>query len=247
MVEHPSDLAKQYIDQDMLNRMHTIDTSLSYGEILHGGRLAKLPETFIYEGPHKLDYLANEEISLNFESTDFLKIQSPSIDEGNKNVGIPIVVPTIVWLILAATFFYVAGSRLIPSWLPPNLHPFIYDAGFWIVEFFLLIAGTLLVFKTKSQDALSWGEFVLVVAYGFAVRHKIRPYLGTYWSYFTKRSSAPYFILFFILLFTCAFLLMFHKEVLAGHMAEIGYYLLITGTAIEFIQFSRDNSVVRVK
>lgn len=240
--ERRSILAAEYIDQDRIKRMHEIDTSLSYREILDGGRIVKLLETFIPQGNHQLDSLANEEVSLTLAPDNLKELQTSTAAQNTMHQASSSI-PSIGWLLLAATFLYVVGCRFLPVWLPPDLHPLLYGSGFWMAELAMLGAASFIIFKSGSRDAFSWGGVMLVMAYGFAVRYKIRPFLTKNWSCFAERSSAPYFILFLFLLFTCAFSLMFNMKAEAERMAVIGYFLLITGTVIEFIQFAREAPV----
>lgn len=69
---------------------------------------------------------------------------------------------------------------------------------------------------------------------------RIRPHLIQKWPYFHEKPSAPYIMLFMILLLSCAFLLIIKLEPVAEQIANIAYFLLVIGVGIEFYQLMKE-------
>ncbi|MDP2804725.1 MAG: hypothetical protein Q8O24_02170, partial [Gallionellaceae bacterium] len=109
----------------------------------------------------------------------------------------------------------------------------------------LLASAYYLIFKSGGKDSFSWGSALLVLAYIVAIRWRIRFFLVKKWPYFKTHLSAPYFISSLFVLALCATLLVFNPGAVAEKLATIGYFLLVTGTLVEFMQFSKggDGSV----
>lgn len=249
MIDRRSAWAMEYGSQNKMEEMYAVmsalDTTLSYEEILNGGRTIKLPETFFSQGNHQLDYFSNGEISVNItpEHLNMIQKQMKSMTARNTVPQEPSSISLMVWMLLAGSILYTTRSKLLPSKLPPNLHHFLHGAGFWLAEFAMVGTVFFIAFKSGTGDTSSWEGILIIMAYGFAVRNKIRPYLVKKWSCFEERLSAPYFILFLLLLLTCTVFLMFDMEIIAERMAVICYFLLVTGVIIEFVQFTRKSTV----
>jgi hypothetical protein len=96
------------------------------------------------------------------------------------------------------------------------------------------------MFISAAKDAFSMGGLLFAFAYGLAVRYRIRPYLVKKWAFFRERYSAPYFLLFLVILLSSVVTLMLKLGVAAEHLAVIEYYLLVTGVAVEFICFAKE-------
>jgi hypothetical protein len=80
---------------------------------------------------------------------------------------------------------------------------------------------------------------LLIFAYAFAVRYKLRPLFAKKWDFFSQRLSAPYFLLLFVLLNFCVLMLVLKHNVAAEIIAVMGYYLLIIVVVLEFIGFAK--------
>ncbi len=107
---------------------------------------------------------------------------------------------------------------------------------FWIVFLAITILGG---FKKSARGLPDTAYIILMVIIVSLVR-RMRPRLIRKWPYFREKPSAPYIMLFMILLLSCAFLLMIKLEPVAEQVANIAYFLLVIGVGIEFYQLMRE-------
>ncbi len=222
--------------------MHRLDTTLSYAQILDGGKDVVLPREILAQGKYELNYVGDEDVSVVIEPS-FL--QSNRDQQSRANVkeegGGPAhsKLAKLGLVVLAVAFIWL-GIKTMPNWVPLVDKALSMWMLFWGIQLVLLTTSLYLIFAGLAKDAVSWGELLLVFAYGLAVHYKIRPHLAKKWAFFSKRYSAPYLLLFLILLLFCAELLMCKQDLVAEHIAVLGYYLLVTGVAIEFICFAKE-------
>jgi len=232
---------RQTADQPKIQHL---DASLTLKEIVSGQKLINLPPTVMDKGEHRFEYNASDDVDVRIDPA-FIKLNQPQLSAtDSKNGSQPADIKVRVYIggLVAALLLYIAGRRFLPRWLPPELYSWFYKACFWIAAVALLLAAYYMAFKSGSKDAFSWGGMILVAAYGFAMRWKVRPLLAGKWSYFADRYSAPYFMMFLMLLIFCLALLMFKQDLVAGQLAVISYFLLIAGVVVEFAQFSKGAS-----
>jgi len=228
-------------------QIHIVDASLSYAEILKGRKQIQIPLSFRDSGEHRLDYTSSNGIDINI-SPDSIKSSLPR--ESNREAKIASQsmsreVRVYFWYAgagLAAMLLYIVGRKHMLRWLPPEKSPRLYSLGFWAIEIVLLIVGIYVAFKSGSKDAFSWGGVILLMSYAFLVRWKIRPWLKSTWPEISDRLSAPYFLLFFILLLSCALSLLFDFDSVVERIAVYAYFLLLVAVAVEFMQFAHTAS-----
>jgi hypothetical protein len=222
--------------------MIKLDATLSYNQIIEGGKIVFLPKTFLYRGEHKVDFVVDAGVSVAIDQS-LLPLNSDqqvrgSMKENAEEAALS-KMAKIVLLILAGVIIWL-GVKSLSKWLPLVDGTLSLWMVFWGVQLVLLIASLFLIFSSATKDAIFWGGLLLVFAYGLAVHYKIRPYLAKKWTFFSERRSAPYFLLFLALLLSCAVMLMFKLNMSAEHTAAIGYYLLVIGVAVEFISFAKE-------
>jgi hypothetical protein len=106
--------------------------------------------------------------------------------------------------------------------------------SFYIAELLIALVIFYFIFRSKSEDALSFAELLFTIGYALLIRVKIRPLLAIKWKYFHEKPSAPYTLTFMGLLLFCAFLLIFKLEPIAEQLANIAYIILVIAVGIEF-------------
>lgn len=105
---------------------------------------------------------------------------------------------------------------------------------FFAVLIFTLLASFYFFFFSKGEDAFSFGGLFITASFILLVRYWLRPLLSKRWTYFNEKKSAPYIIVFMIILVFCAMFLIFKLESTAEHLSIIGYFLLVVGVSVEF-------------
>lgn len=223
------------LGQPDLSEMHQLDASLSYSQILEGGKRAILPKRFIDRGEHRLIQVANEDIDITIDPSfsRFTNDQKTVI-----SVGAASSKSHKIGFILAGGLVLLFGMKLKSRWMPFVNRSWRW--GFWSILIVLLTVASYMIFASNNADAFAWGSLLLVAAYGHVVRCKARPSLMQKWDFFSTHYSAPYFILALSLLLICILELMLKQQAAAERIAVILYYLLVTGTVIEFIRFSKE-------
>lgn len=225
-----------------LAAMHKLNATLSYSQILGGGKIAVLPETVLTKGNNNLNYLADEGVSVLIDPS-FLKLKDDQLAGESKinDAGKPVFskVAKLGFLVLALTIVWF-GVKTIPRWMPLLDRFLCWWPAFLLVQFLLFNAALYMIFFSANKDAISWGGLFLTFAYGLAVNYKIRSFLIKKSSFFSEQLSAPYFLLFFALLILCAVMVMLKFNTAAENIAVMGYYLLVTGVVIEFFVFAKE-------
>lgn len=236
---HPA-LATGTVQPD-LTMMNRLDATLSYAQILSGGKTVVLPKTFLIQGAHELNHVSGKGVSVVIDQS-FLKSNRDQLMpvKGAMKAAPSKLAKIGLLLVLAGGLVWLLGVKFVPRWGPLVGRALARELPFLGVQFALLGSAFYLMFFRAAKDAFSWGGLLLVLAYGVAMRYRIRPYLARKWAFFSERHSAPYFLLFLALLLSCAVMLMFKLEAAAEHAAVIGYYLLVTGVAVEFICFAKE-------
>lgn len=107
---------------------------------------------------------------------------------------------------------------------------------FFTVLIFTLFAAFYFFFFNKTKDAFSFGGLFIIATFILLVRYWLRPLLSKRWTYFNEKKSAPYIMVFLIILVFCAIFLIFKLESVAEHLSIIGYFLLVVGVSVEFIK-----------
>ncbi|MCF6149648.1 MAG: hypothetical protein E3K37_13425 [Candidatus Kuenenia sp.] len=124
--------------------------------------------------------------------------------------------------------------NLLRSWTQTKVFPWCWYS-FWA---FLLIISLLSGLK-KSAKGLPDGAYIIIMVIIVSIVRRVRPRLIRRWPYFREKPSAPYIMLFMIFLLSCAFLLIVKLEPIAEQVANVAYFLLVTGVGIEFYQLMK--------
>ncbi len=98
----------------------------------------------------------------------------------------------------------------------------------------------------KAAKGLPDSSYIIIMVIIVSIVRKVRPRLIKRWHYFQEKPSAPYIMLFMILLLSCAFLLMVKLEPIAEQIANIAYFLLVVGVGIEFYQLIKEGRAKKV-
>ncbi|WP_347275134.1 hypothetical protein [Candidatus Kuenenia sp.] len=121
--------------------------------------------------------------------------------------------------------------RIIKKWTQSKAWPWCWYS-FWA----LLLIISLFSGLKKSAKGLPDGAHIIIMVIIVSIVRRVRPRLIRKWRYFQEKPSAPYIMLFMILLLFCAFLLIIKLEPVAEQIANIAYFLLVTGVGVEFYQ-----------
>ncbi|MBX9812739.1 MAG: hypothetical protein K2Y16_14175 [Burkholderiales bacterium] len=224
-----------------LTKMNKLDATLSYDQILSGGKSVVLPKAFLIQGAHELNHVDDKGISVALDRSVLQSGRDQSNATSVKGrIGSSKLAKMGLLLVLTTGILWLFGAKLMSGWGALVARALQGNLTFLSVQFVLLIAALYMMFMNTAKEAFSWGGLLLVFAYGFAMRYRVRPYLARKWEFFRERHSAPYFLLFIAILLSCAVMLMFKQEAWAERVAVIGYYLLVTGVAVEFICFAKE-------
>lgn len=230
------------IDQPTLETMQMFDATLTYDQILWGGKNAVLPKKLLSQGKHVLHSVGDEGVRVNI-APSFLEVnrvqraQTTAKDAFGKP-GRSKLAKIGLLLLMAASLLLVVKTK--PRWQPLVDRTLALETVFWGLQFVLLDAALYLIFSGVGIDTFSYGGLLLALSYGIAVRYRLRSYLASRWILFSDRPSAPYYLFFFALLLSCMLLLTLKLDKAAEHTAVLGYYLLVTGVVIEFICFAKE-------
>lgn len=110
----------------------------------------------------------------------------------------------------------------------------------WYSSWGLLLVISLINGLRGGAKGLSDSTYIIIMVIIVFIVRRIRPSLISKWSYFEEKPSAPYIMLFMIILLICAFLLIIKLESVAEQMANIAYFLLVVGVGIEFYQLIKE-------
>ncbi len=102
-----------------------------------------------------------------------------------------------------------------------------------------LSSSVYLFYFSKSREAFSFGGLAITASFILVVRYWLRPLLSKRWTYFNEKKSAPYIIVFMIILILCAIFLIFKLETEAEDLSIIGYFILVVGVNVEFIEIKK--------
>ena len=106
----------------------------------------------------------------------------------------------------------------------------------WFSLWLLLLTISLFSGLKKSAKGLPDGAYIIIMVIIVSLVRKVRPRLIRRWPYFHEKPSAPYSMLFMILLLSCAFLIMVKLEPIAEQVSNVAYFLLVVGIGLEFYQ-----------
>ncbi len=124
-----------------------------------------------------------------------------------------------------------APWKLLGSGKQTNVFPWCWYS-FWAI----LLMVSLFSGLRNSARGLPDSAYIIIMVIIVSFVRKIRPRLIGKWSYFPKKPSAIYILLFMILLLFCVPLLIMKLDVVAGPISNIAYAFLIIGVGIEFYQ-----------
>ncbi len=110
----------------------------------------------------------------------------------------------------------------------------------WYSFWALLLIISLFSGLKKSAKGLPDSAYIIIMVIIVSIVRRVRPRLIRKWHYFQEKPSAPYIMLFMILLLSCAFLLIIKLEPVAEQVANIAYFLLVVGVGIEFYQLMKE-------
>ena len=130
-----------------------------------------------------------------------------------------------------------AGSLVFKYCIQSKAWPWCWYS-FWA----LLLIISLFSGLKKSAKGLPDGAYIIIMVIIVSLVRRIRPRLIRKWPYFREKPSAPYIMLFMILLLSCAFLLIVKLEPIAEQVANIAYFLLVVGVGIEFYQLMKEKT-----
>ena len=118
-----------------------------------------------------------------------------------------------------------------------------------VLVFLWLLLLTISLFSElkKSAKGLPDGAYIIIMVIIVSLVRKVRPRLIRRWPYFHKKPSAPYIMLFIILLLSCAILMMVKLEPIAEQVANVAYFLLVVGVGIEFYQLIKKKKAKKTK
>ena len=110
----------------------------------------------------------------------------------------------------------------------------------WFSLWSLLLIISFFIGLKKSAKELTSGAYIIIMVIIVSLVRKVRPRLIMRWPYFHEKPSAPYIMLFMILLLSCAILMMVKLEPIAEQVANVAYFLLVVGIGIEFYQLIKE-------
>ena len=128
-----------------------------------------------------------------------------------------------------------AVSRILNQCIQSRAWPWCWYS-FWA----LLLIISLFSGLKKSAKGLPDGAYIIIMVIIVSIVRRVRPRLIKSWPYFREKPSAPYIMLFMILLLSCAFLLIVKLEPIAEQVANVAYFLLVVGVGIEFYQLMKE-------
>lgn len=122
-------------------------------------------------------------------------------------------------------------SGVFKEWIQSRVFPWMWYS-FWA----LLLLVSILSGMKKATKELPDSAYIIILIIVLPFVRRMRFRLINKWSYFPKKSSAIYILLFMILLLFCVPLLIMKLDVVAGPISNIAYAFLIIGVGIEFYQ-----------
>lgn len=122
-------------------------------------------------------------------------------------------------------------SRVFREWIQSRVFPWMWYS-FWA----LLLLVSLLNGMKKATKELPDSAYIIILIIVLPFVRRMKSRLINKWSYFPKKPSAIYILLFMILLLFCVPLLIMKLDVVAGPISNIAYAFLIIGVGIEFYQ-----------
>lgn len=130
-----------------------------------------------------------------------------------------------------------APWKLLGSGKQTKVFPWCWYS-FWVILLMVSLSSGL----RNSARGLPDSAYLIIMVIIVSFVRKIRPRLIGKWSYFPKKPSAIYILLFMILLLFCVPLLIMKLDVVAGPISNIAYAFLIIGVGIEFYQLIKQEN-----
>jgi predicted PurR-regulated permease PerM len=112
---------------------------------------------------------------------------------------------------------------------------------FWGLQTILILAAMIKILSGIPRG-ISEAGIILVVVYALFVRYQLRVLLARKWTVFLDRASAPYLGAFLVLIPVCLLALVSGHNPTAEFSAMLGYYLLLVGIFIEFLDFAKNSA-----
>lgn len=109
----------------------------------------------------------------------------------------------------------------------------------WYTLWGLFLFVSLVKELKGAAKGLPDSSYIIIMVIIVSIIRSVRPRLIKRWHYFQEKPSAPYIMLFMILLLCCTFLLIVKLEPVAKQLANVAYFLLVTGVGIEFYQLMK--------
>lgn len=222
-----------------------IDTTLSLEEIWRGGKKVIFSTQYLAGGSHVFNYHSAEGIALEvneLQTWDEYAAANKGVTAKpapqpaklrNSLLKLFLVLAGVVAMIFLWRYWGYAAAQAFDRAQSTPL-------AFYITQLVLWASGIYFAFFTSNLNAASWGGVIMVLAYGLAVRYKLRPYFAGKWPYLADKKSAPYFMMVLAIFLLIAIMLVLKQQFLAEVFAVLAYYLLVLGVVLEFIQFSRE-------
>lgn len=134
-----------------------------------------------------------------------------------------------------------APWKLLGSGKQTKVFPWCWYS-FWVILLMVSFFSGL----RNSAKGLPDSAYIIFMVIIVSFVRKIRPRLIRKWPYFQEKFSAPYIILFMMLILFCAFFCIIKLESVAELLAPIAYFLLVVGIGIEFYQLIKQKKTKKL-
>lgn len=234
-----------YLKHLIIQNSLFINTTLSFDDIVNGGKKIELIKPELQENIQKIEYNSFGSKTAQID-VDHFALQEKLYEQHSNIKNIDLPQPTawdflfkILKILIVCMFIYFIFKYAVSviSKIDRNLNHTIF---FWTLEAILFPTSLFKMFKGTTSTEFSIGAIIFILFYCIALRYKLRPYLSKRWVIFKERLSAPYFIVALSFLFACATSLSLGLNTAAEKLAAIVYYFMIVGVVVEFISFTRD-------
>jgi hypothetical protein len=220
--------------------MGRLNVTLSYEEILEGGKTAFLPPVSLDAGSHGLSSLSPEGIDVALDRFHMRSTQNQDIMPQAKNTKTRrlYAARTAALVLIGAlmSFLWVFHEK----WIPLMSAVLLRRLSFWSAQF-LLLGSALYVMRGTGRKEV-WGGPLLLLACSVAIRYRIRPFLAKKWGIFRHRLSSPYYLMSMALLLLSALIGTLGRSSGLNHAASTAYYLLWVGALIDLLRMARESS-----
>jgi hypothetical protein len=217
----------------------SLDTTLSYAQIIEGGKDMFWPKVFLAKGEHKVDFFVDGNAGINIkikqEQSEAISAIPNTVASDTRSFSKILEIGLYIFAIII-TFVVVKFSS---SWMPKvneklSSYPVLFG-----VQLILWSAALYSMFNSANSDGIAWGGLWLLIAYGIAVRYKLSSLLAKSWIVLRERKSAHYFVLFVVSLLLSLIFLISNMNETAEQFVALSFYSLVVGVAVEFYLFAK--------